>query len=922
MSPVLRSGLVLVLLLGAAQAGLLDADGLDRLMESRTPVNPRPLPRGQAPVRNQAMRPGYGPAAGSDSVIRTDFICNDDAGGGCSQRVPSIAVGPEGGFVISWHEFRDGDADAWFQQFDSAGNPLGLNQRLNTDVSLGWQGDPASAMAPGGGFLFSWEDRRQIGNSDLFAQRFDSSGQRIEDNFRVSDSGVPGDQSKSGAFAGPDRGFLIAWDDRRFGITGDIFAQFFNPDGSPLDTNFRVNDDPVGRANQYQPAVSGDDSGRYIVAWMDGRGLNWKDWNVFLQRFDSDGARLGTNIQVTTNDSVQCSPGLGVAPGGRFTVCWEDQRTGEQSDVYARMYAADGQPLGSEFQVNDDPGTGSQYSSVAAMNGFGESVVVWTDKRNGNEDVYAQLYDASGNAVGSNFRVNDDRGVEDQCAPTVASAPDGGYWVAWEDSRDDNDDIYCRRFDRSGHAAGSSFRVNDDGASSLQRVSSIAMNDNGISCVAWEDERNGPCDIYCCLFDSAGRVLGTNRRLNDDGAGGAAQYYAAAAAGSDRFLVAWTDGRDYYNIYAQFLDAGGRPVGANFRVNSAGGDAIQWYPYCAMNASNQAAVVWMDTRAQDAYRVFCRMYDSLGNPVGPEFPVSDSTGDQVYASVAMNDNGRVVVAWMDYREGEANIYCQRYREDGTGIGPNVRVNTDQEGAYQGYPSCAVDDDGGFVVAWEDVRKPGYDVYVQWFDSLGNPLGSNEQVNDGPADNDCYSPTCALDRAGRLALMFNDERDYPGNPQIYCQRFRPDRSRISDNQIINEPNLFANNHHWTVGQSVAANNEIVVFAWTDNRRHLGWDIYAKVTDWNLIGMAEPVSPRPGYVDWIRPTVCTDGMLRLAPGMTGSALRVIVRDPVGRIVADRSVPAGETVIDLGGLNPGVYFVTAEAGPGTVQAKLIVR
>ena len=31
--------------------------------------------------------------------------------------------------------------------------------------------------------------------------------------------------------------------------------------------------------------------------------------------------------------------------------------------------------------------------------------------------------------------------------------------------------------------------------------------------------------------------------------------------------------------------------------------------------------------------------------------------------------------------------------------------------------------------------------------------------------------------------------------------------------------------------------MLAFTWTDNRRHQGFDIYANLTDWNLVGVAE-------------------------------------------------------------------------------------
>ncbi len=893
--------------------------GLDKMLRERSPTCPRPLPDRSIPSHQAYRYPPLRLSAPSllDSVVRDDFVCNDDDYGGARQDGPSIASDRSGRFVVVWYEFRDGDADVWFQRFDSAGNPLGQNERLNTDATMGWQGDPAVAMSPDGRYLSSWEDRRDIGNSDLFCQRFDASGQRLGDNFRVSDSGVPGDQSFSGAAMGPDGTALIAWDDRRFGITGDIFAQFLAPDGTPRDTNFRVNDDPIGRANQYEPSVSCDDSGRFVVAWMDGRGLNAYDWNIFCQRFDRLGNRLGSNIQVTTNDSIQWAPAVACTPDGGFAVCWEDRRTG-QWDAYVQFYNSLGQPLGGNVKVNDDVGPADQSAVSVGANRLGEYLVTWADRRNGNSDVYAQRYSGSGTALGSNFLVNDDATSTDQGAPTVAACPDGGYWVVWVDRRNGNNDLYCRRFGRDGTPQTASFRVNDDTASSHQRVSSIGMDAIGNTVVAWEDERSGECDIYRSVFDASGQTVGPNVKLNDDGISGASQYYAAVAAGKGRFIATWTDNRDgEFSIYGRFLDAVGMPVGPNFLVNSDTSGAFQWYSYCAMDTSNRAAVVWMDGR-EDAYRVFCRRYRPDGQPEGPEFVLSDGGGNQYYASVAMSRNGWLVAAWMDYRQGDGDIYCQLFRPDGSRVGPNIMVSIDTGNVYQGYPACAVSDNGQFVVAWEDTRNDIYDVYMQWFDSTGARLGGNERVNDNTTETDCYSPTCAFDDSGRLALAFNDERDSPGTPQIYCQRFRADRTRVSGNRRVNQPGLFPNNHHWTVGQSVAA-RQVLAFAWTDNRRHQGWDIFAKLTDWELVGIANPVaSAKPEA--WVRPTVSA-GRFLVDIGSVGPAL-VHVLDRAGRKVLAAEVAGGRQVLDLGSLGRGVYLCRIESNGQQLTRKLVVR
>jgi hypothetical protein len=859
-----------------------------------------------------------------DSVIKNDFLSNDDVTGGCAQRAPEIAAAPDGSFIICWYEFRDGDADIWFQRFDSSGRPVGANERVNTDITMGWQGDPAVACGPDGSFILTWEDRRIIGNSDIFAQYFASDGTRRGDNFRVSDSSASGDQIISSAFVTPDGIGLAVWDDRRHGLTGDIYAQFINPDGSLRGTNFRVNDDPINSGNQYEPDIAGDDSNRFVVAWMDGRDNNW---NIYAQRFSSSGERIGSNFRVTFQDSIQWSPRVASSPEGYFVICWNDRRR-NQWDVYAQIYNPRGQSIGENFRVNNDANTAQQLLGDVAINRFGEFIVVWADNRNGNDDIFAQRFNLSGTRIGNEIVINDDAGMVSQNAPAVTGLPDGGYLIAWVDARNGDYDIYCQRISRDGTKIGTNFRVNDDFASAHQRISSIGMERRTASfMIAWEDERNGNCDIYAGIFDNQGNQNGSNLRINDDTQGTAVHYYPSVAGGNGQFIVAWYDTRQGSDIYAQLIAADGTKIGRNFLVNEGAITAPQWYPFCAMDTANRSVIVWMDYRNNDKAKIYARIFNPNGNPAGPEFRVSDGpdTIHEYYASVAMNSSGYWVTAWMDYRDGDANIYCQLFRPDGERIGPNIRLNSDGQTVYQGYPSCAIDDNRNIAVAWEDTRNNCYDIYLQWLDSLGNFIGDNERVNDNiPRIADCYSPSCAFDQNGRLVVMFNDEREVVGNPQIYCQRFRPNQTRIGYNQKINEPNLFPKNHHWTVGQSVVANDELIAFAWTENRRHKGWDIYAKITDWNLVGINEPADSISLTLSFFtssdRVLIVRRNKPVLIPRSAYSDLRLF--DESGRQLTIIPLHLKKDHIDLHHLAPGIYFLNLQQQNNyRIRCKLVI-
>ncbi|NOX38732.1 MAG: hypothetical protein GXO78_14475, partial [Calditrichaeota bacterium] len=469
-----------------------------------------------------------------------------------------------------------------------------------------------------------------------------------------------------------DGNFVVVWEDYRNGDS-DIYAQRYTSDGTSLGPNFRINDD-IGNAWQEYPSISMDVIGNFVVVWEDYRN---GDWDIYAQRYASDGTPLGSNFKVNDDNGSwrQMEPAISLDESGNFVVVWSDRRNWDR-DIYAQRYASDGTPLGSNFKVNDDSGSASQYASSISLDNDGNFVVVWEDFRNGS-DIYAQRHASDGTPLGSNFKVNDDNGSWRQMEPAISLDESGNFVVVWEDGRNWVPDIYAQRYASAsdGTPLGSNFKVNDDSGSAGQYSPSISLDKDGNFVVVWSDKRNGEWDIYAQRYASDGSPLGSNFKVNND-SGSADQYTPSISLDKDgNFVVVWSDERNgEWDIYAQRYASDGTPLGSNFKVNDDSGSASQWRP-----------------------------------------------------SISLGADGNFVVVWQDYRNEVSDIYAQRYASDGTPIGSNFRVNDDNGNAFQWRPSISLGVDGNFVVVWQDYRHGNWDIYGQRFDSNGSPIGSNFRV---------------------------------------------------------------------------------------------------------------------------------------------------------------------------------------------------
>ena len=118
--------------------------------------------------------------------------------------------------------------------------------------------------------------------------------------------------------------------------------------------------------------------------------------------------------------------------------------------------------LGGECRVNTYV-TSEQYQAAVASLSDGGFVVTWTSlgQDGSSSGVYGQRYDAFGNALGNEFKVNTN--VTDiQAWPSVAALADGGFAVTWQSYGQDGSGygIYGQRYDALGNLAGGEFRIN------------------------------------------------------------------------------------------------------------------------------------------------------------------------------------------------------------------------------------------------------------------------------------------------------------------------------------------------------------------------------------------------------------------------------------------------------------------------------
>ncbi|GAB1459283.1 hypothetical protein MASR2M50_10570 [Thauera sp.] len=193
---------------------------------------------------------------------------------------------------------------------------------------------------------------------------------------------------------------------------------------------------------QTNPSIAHLADGGYVVVWTDEGGADGGSYGVYGQRYDADDNAIGGEFRVnTTTTGAQYEPQVVGLSAGGFAVVWRsDNQDGSGADVYAQVFDGLGAAVGGETLVNTLT-TSSQYQPDVTASADGGFVVAWyhdyySASNAEYADIFFQRLDASGAKLGAETRANPPLGETFvyQSEPAIAWLEDGGFVVVWTDS--------------------------------------------------------------------------------------------------------------------------------------------------------------------------------------------------------------------------------------------------------------------------------------------------------------------------------------------------------------------------------------------------------------------------------------------------------------------------------------------------------
>jgi PKD repeat protein len=404
------------------------------------------------------------------------------------------------------------------------------------------------------------------------------------------------------------------------------------------------------------------------------------------------------------------------------------------SPYFGPNVQVDKAPAYSAFTPAIAVGSGGVY---AAFDGWGSATT--------QNDIFFTK-SSNGRTWSVPVRVNNDALGANQAEPAIAVDGSNNIVIVWTDARNGNNDVFFAKSTDGGQSFPFNIRVNDvpAGAQSEPDVALDHLNPNIIH-VVWTDTRNaGGSDIYYTNSTDGGSTFRTpNQRLNLDGAGGPEQSQPKIAVGPNQDVYAiWTDarsggavGRDIY--FAKSTDRG-TTWNTNIWVNDdyLTPNVAHMDPTIAVDSAGTIYAAWTDNRnSNTGSDIYTARLTSGGSTFTPSVRANDDKTQASQSTPSLGAAaGTIELAWMDSRmAGSTNwdIYAAS-SSDGINWSANVRVNDDNVNAFQIAPALAVDASRDVFVAWLDTRGPTADVYATVLDRLAPTAeaGSSATVDQG------------------------------------------------------------------------------------------------------------------------------------------------------------------------------------------------
>lgn len=542
-----------------------------------------------SPVKNGSGNYDVYVVYSADPDRQNETSIESDPPGVNLSQTPRLAYAGSNVYSV-WVDGRNNASnnDIYFNRSTNNGVTWGTDVRINTGVAAGSATvfNPRIAADLSSVYVV-WEDLRN-GKDDIYCNVSSDGGTTwLPSSVRLDTGTSPGaDNSWLPEITAAGSNVYVVWCDDRSGDGDLLFNHSTNGGATWQAAATRIDNAP---ANVWSsgPKISCQGSDVYVT-WWDGR--NGYD-DIFFNHSADGGATWQASDTRLDGGLAESSDQCICSTGSHVYVAWRDQRNG-LDDVYFNSSANNGatwQASDTRLDVGDPPG--ASISSGIDLACSGNNVyAVWSDDRNGQQNIYYNVSTNGGGTWGTDARVEADfiPGAH-AAAGAHVSTQGSNVYVAYLDWRFGTANLYFRYSMNNGATwYGKDIRLDAGDLAGVYECKEPQIASTGpYVYVVWPDARNGMDDIY---FNC-----------------------------SANYGVSWRDGPDDGDIMLVRSVDGGATWGAPVRVNDDTGTCGQFQPWVKVKPNGIIDVAWYDRRHDPINDSFMEVYMGASNDRGMTF---------------------------------------------------------------------------------------------------------------------------------------------------------------------------------------------------------------------------------------------------------------------------------------------------------------
>lgn len=318
------------------------------------------------------------------------------------------------------------------------------------------------------------------------------------------------------------------------------------------------------------------------------------------------------------------------------------------------------------------------------------------------------------------FVWDNDRGKSRQDNPSVGMFNNSEGFAAWDDGRWGDYDVFGQEYNMERGLVGTNFPISIDGYNKFQQYhTDISCNPKNIFITVWEESLYNPQAKPTAIYSM---IYGKEPYLVWDHGEKSGKYPSVSSRIEGWHAFSWTAYHvsEYPGILCRINDDGG--VEKAFNTVCEAVRITDYVPKSNVAYCDFGGLVvyedWLDDGSR--YSIFGQYFKPNGEIIKERFKVSYYSGggekDEQDPDVAVNENGDMVVVWVDNFSGTYKIYAQKMRaksDDYEFLDGPFPVNEDA--GEQRNPRVAIGknnsvDFADFIVVWEERNGSEWDVW--------------------------------------------------------------------------------------------------------------------------------------------------------------------------------------------------------------------